>query len=73
MTAGQIIEEMKRLPREERTRVIEFARQVGESRRLTPEELGQLARQMVEAKDSAEADMLQEQIERGFYGGPPRA
>ena len=73
MTAGQIIEEMKRLPREERTRVIEFARQVGESHRLTPEELGQLARQMVEAKDSAEADMLQEQIERGFYGGPPRA
>ncbi len=73
MTAVQIIEEIKRLPREEQTRVIEFARQVGENRLLTPEELGQLAKRMVEAKDPAEADRLQEQIERGFYGGPPHA
>src|SRR6266700_6986922 len=40
MTAVQIIEEIKRLPREEQARVIEFARQVGESRPLTPDELG---------------------------------
>ena len=75
MTAVQIIEEIKRLPREEQTRVIEFARQVGESRPLTPEELGQLAKRMkVDAKDApAEADKLQEQNERGFYGGPPNA
>ncbi len=68
MTAVQIIEEIKRLPREEQARVIEFARQVGESRPLTPDELGQLAKRMVEAKDPAEADRLQEQTERGFYG-----
>jgi len=73
MAAVRIIEDMKRLPREEQTRVIEFARQVGENRPLTPEELGQLAKRMVEAKDSAEADRLQEQIEHGFYGGPPHA
>ncbi len=73
MTAVQIIEEIKRLPREEQTRVIEFARKVGENRPLTPEELGQLAKRMVEAKDPAEADRLQEQIERGFYGSPPLA
>ena len=44
-----------------------------DSRLLTPEELGQLGKRMVEAKDPAEADRLQEQIERGFYGVPPRA
>ncbi len=39
---------------------------MGEPRRLTPEELGQLAKRMVETKDPAEADRLQEEIERGF-------
>ena len=73
MTAVQIIEEIKRLPREEQARVVEFARQVGDSRPLAPEELGQLAKRMVEAEDPAEADRLQEQIERGFYGGRAHA
>lgn len=73
MTAVQIIEEIKRLPSEEQTRVIEYARQVGESGLLTPEELGDLAKRMVEGKDPAEADRLQEQIERGFYGGQAHA
>jgi len=73
MTAVEIIEEIKRLPRDEQTRVIEFARLVGESCQLSPEELGRLAKQMVEAKDPAEADRLQEEIVRGFYGGKPHA
>ena len=73
MTAVEIIEEIKRLPREEQTRVIEFARQVAENRPLSPEELGQLAKRMVEAKDAAEADRLQEEIVRGFYGSRSRA
>ncbi len=73
MTAVQIIEEIKRLPREEQAQVIEFARQVGEGRPLTPEQLGKLAKQMVEAPDPAEADRLQELIERGFYGGQAHA
>ena len=73
MTAVEIIEEIKRLPRDEQTRVIEFARLVGESCQLSPEELGRLAKQMVEAKDPAEADRLQEEIVRGFYGGEPHA
>jgi hypothetical protein len=30
--------------------------------------LGELAKEMVEAKDPAEADRLQAQIVRGFYG-----
>lgn len=69
MTAVEIIEEIKRLPRDEQSRVLEFARHAGESRPLSPEELGQLAKRMVEAKDPAEADRLQEEIVRGFYGG----
>ena len=73
MTAVEIIREINRLPRDERNRVIEFARHAAESSPLSPEELGQLAKRMVEAKDPAEADRLQEEIVRGFYGGKPDA
>ena len=73
MTAVEIIEEIKRLPIEERTKIIEFVRRADEDRRLSPDELGQLAKRMVEAKDSAEADRLREQIVRGFYGGEAHA
>ena len=68
MTASEIIDEIKRLPKSEQTRVIEFARSIGQARRLTPEELGELAKRMVETKDPAEADRSQQQFERGFYG-----
>jgi hypothetical protein len=73
MTSVEIIEEIKRLPRAEQNRVIDFIRKAGEVRRLTPDELGELARQMVEAKDSGEAGRLQTEIVRGFYGGPADA
>ena len=72
MTAVEIIEEIKRLPRDEQSRVIEFARHAGAIRQLSPEELGRLTKQMVEAKHPAEADRLQEGIVRGFYGGKPQ-
>jgi hypothetical protein len=73
MTAVEIIEAIRRLPREEQNRVIEFARLAGENPQLSPEELGRLAQRMVEAKDPAEADRLQEEVVRGFYGSPPHA
>ena len=73
MTAVEIIKEIERLPRDEQNRVIEFARHAGENRPLNPEALGQLAKRMVEAQDPAEADRLQEEIERGFYGGQSHA
>ena len=73
MTAVEIIEEIKRLPRGEQTKVIEFARRVGETQPLSPEQLGELAKRMVEAQDPAEADRLQDQIVRGFYGGEGNA
>jgi hypothetical protein len=67
MTAVEIIEEIKRLPRAEQNQVMDFVRKA-EGRRLTPDELGALAKQMTETKDPAEADRLQEEIVRGFYG-----
>lgn len=73
MTAVEIIEEIKRLPRDEQNRVFEFARHAVESRLLSPEELGQLAERMVEAKDPTDADRLQQEIVRGFYGGQSHA
>ena len=80
MTAAGVIEEIKQLPREEQSRVIRFALELarerqlsGEDRALTPDELGELAKRMVEAKDPAEADRLQEEIVRGFYGGSSHA
>ncbi|MGD1083431.1 MAG: hypothetical protein ABSA47_01625 [Verrucomicrobiota bacterium] len=69
MTAVEIIDEIKRLPRVEQNRVIEFVRNAGEIRLLTPGELGELAKEMVEEKDPLEADRLQSEIVRGFYGG----
>jgi len=36
--------------------------------KLTPEELGDLAKRMVEENDPIEADRLREEIVRGFYG-----
>ena len=72
MTAGEIIEEIKRLPEDEQAKVLDFVQQAG-NRRLTPEELGELARRMAETKDSAEADRLQGMIIRGFYGGQSHA
>jgi len=75
MTAKAVIEEIKQLPRAEQTRVIQFALELarkrqssGDSSLLSPEELGKLAKQMVETEDPAEADRIQEEIVRGFYG-----
>jgi hypothetical protein len=69
MTAVEIIAEIKCLPRAEQNQVIDFVRKSGEIRPLTPDELGELAKEMAGAKDPAEADRLQTKIVRGFYGG----
>jgi len=44
MTAVEIIAEIKRLPRAEQNRVIDFVRNEVDERSLTPDELGELAR-----------------------------
>jgi hypothetical protein len=40
----------------------------GQSQRLSPEELGLLARKLASAKDEQEAARLKERLTRGFYG-----
>jgi hypothetical protein len=73
MTAAGVIEEIKQLPRAEQTRVIQFVHELVRNRQLTGEELGELTKQMAEAKDPAEASRLKEEIVHGFYGGEPHA
>lgn len=72
MTASAVIEEIKQMPPEDQSSVIKFALELARRRQFTGKELGDLARQMVETKDLAEADRLQEEIIRGFYGNDRR-
>lgn len=73
MTTTAVIEEIEHMAPEEQSRVIQFVNELARKRQLTGEELGGLARRMVAAKDPAEADRLQEEIVRGFYGSEPHA
>jgi hypothetical protein len=73
MTATAVIEEIEQLPPEDQSRVIQFVNELARKRQLTGKELGELAKRMVETKDPTEADRLQEEIVRGFYGGEPHA
>lgn len=38
---------------------------------LNPEELGEIARRMIETPDEAEAARLRDDFMRGFYGSKP--
>ena len=73
MSATQVIEEIKHLPRAEQAEVIHFVNELARSSQVSGDELGKLAKRMVEAKDPAEADRLKEEIVRGFYGAAPHA
>jgi len=69
VTTSEIIEEIARLPSNEKAQVLNaLLRSQTEKGMLTPKELVALADQMVAAKDPEEADRLQKQILAGFYG-----
>ena len=68
MTASAVIEEIKQLPPEEQSRVIQYALELARRRQLTGKELGELAQRMVNSDDPAEVQKLREDIHRGFYG-----
>jgi hypothetical protein len=70
MTSREIIAEIKRLPSEEREKVLEFARSGG-ARQLTGREIAELTRKMADTPDPVEAAGLEEEIVRGFYGSEP--
>ena len=46
----------------------ELAALEGKSSRLSPEELGLLAKQLASASDAADAARIKERLTRGFYG-----
>jgi hypothetical protein len=68
VTAQQIIEEIKGLDPKEQLGVIRFAYQLDAERKLTGQELSQLAARMTETDDAVEAATIREAIVRGFYG-----
>lgn len=70
---AEVIEKLGRLPGKEQLKAVRFARPAPENRPLSPEQLGELAERMVKAGDPAEADRLQQEIVRGFYGGESHA
>lgn len=67
MTALQVIEEIEKLPNEERVKVIEFARQSVKRKGLSPEELRRIGERMLAAKDPVEAERLRKELVEGFY------
>ena len=68
MTAGEIIEEIKRLDPKEQLGVIRFAYQLDAERKLSGNELSGLAERMVDTSNELEAARIRELIIRGFYG-----
>jgi hypothetical protein len=68
MSASDVIEEIKHLPRAEQSRVIQFTFELARQRQLSGDELSALAQRMVDSHDPAEVQKLREEIHRGFYG-----
>jgi len=69
VTTSEIIEEIERLPSNEKAQVLNaLLRSQTETGMLSPDELVALADQMVATNDPEEADRLQKQILAGFYG-----
>jgi hypothetical protein len=68
MTAAEVIEDIKQLPREEQSQVVQFAIELARSRQLPGEELGIIAQKMLDTNDPTEKTRLREELTRGFYG-----
>jgi hypothetical protein len=68
MTADQIIADIKMLPRDEQSRVVQFAVELARSRQLPAEDLVVIAQKMVETNDPSEKKRLEDELTRGFYG-----
>ena len=68
MTANEIIHEIDCLPPAELAKVMRHTKKLEEVRRLSPEEIGALVDQFVEANDPTEVEQLRETITHGFYG-----
>ena len=72
MTGLEVIEELKRMPQEERSKVIEYAR-YAEKEQLSPDELEGLLQKMVDSTDPAAKSKLKAEFMQGVYGNEPHA
>ena len=68
MSAAEIIEQIRQLPDQEREKVKRFTQLNLEPGQLSGKEIADLAQKMIETNDPAEADRLEKEIIRGFYG-----
>jgi isocitrate/isopropylmalate dehydrogenase len=68
MTATNVIEEIKHLPRAEQSRVIQFAIELARKRQLPGKKLSALAQRMADSDNPAEVEKLKSEITGGFYG-----
>lgn len=68
MTATQLIHEIDSLPPAELAKVVRHTKKLEEIRQLSPDELGVLIDEFVEATDSKELERWRENITQGFYG-----
>ena len=73
MNAAEIMDEINRLPPDEREVVRAYAAERLEPGQLSSEALTVLTQKMIDAKDPAEAKRLKEEIIKGFYGDKPHA
>jgi hypothetical protein len=68
MTATDIMREMDALPPADLAAVVRHAKELEGVRQLSPEELGVLLDQYIEATDPAEVARLNQALTQGFYG-----
>ena len=68
MTAAKVIEELDGLPPDEQAKVIRHALELARHRRLSADELGDLAERLATSTDEAEIIRLKSAMTRGFYG-----
>jgi DNA-binding transcriptional ArsR family regulator len=70
MSTAQIIEAFKELPAEQRAEVLRAAQAHGPelTRRLSPEEIGELAEKLAAATTEGEAAAIKRQMINGYYG-----
>ena len=73
MTATEIISEIQRLPQVEKELVVRVANALDTEGMLSGEEIGYLARRLIDSTDPAEEETLRGLIHQGFYGFRPNA
>ncbi len=67
MTADEIIDDINWLPRDEPSRVVQFAADLARRRQLPAGDLVLITRQMLETNDPAEKKRLDAELTLGFF------